>query len=215
MSVAADDDCHRCFTERTDALPSDAPWHERALQRMILCPTCGNKRCPKANDHRHTCTHSNEPGQPGSAYPALPLPSPDRDVYDIDLLPATSYLVMEVLGARWRCGEVAWTFPSRIRPALRHLEGEGLIAYKAGSHPKTCLAWLTDAGKDAMLTGNYTQPVAPLPVVPSGSEPTMWGICACPCPCRADGLAGAICQTCLAGTHLADDGLRTTYGTGS
>lgn len=37
--------------------------------RMILCPTCGNKRCPHANDHRNACTGSNEPGQPGSAYP--------------------------------------------------------------------------------------------------------------------------------------------------
>ena len=37
--------------------------------RMALCPTCGNKRCPKANDHRNACTNSNEPGQPGSAYP--------------------------------------------------------------------------------------------------------------------------------------------------
>lgn len=36
--------------------------------RMALCPTCGNKRCPKANDHRNECTGSNEPGQPGSAY---------------------------------------------------------------------------------------------------------------------------------------------------
>ncbi|MDR6768665.1 hypothetical protein J2W88_003969 [Acidovorax delafieldii] len=36
--------------------------------RMALCPTCGNKRCPKANDHRNECTGSNAPGQPGSAY---------------------------------------------------------------------------------------------------------------------------------------------------
>lgn len=36
--------------------------------RMALCPTCGNKRCPKANDHRNECSGSNEPGQPGSAY---------------------------------------------------------------------------------------------------------------------------------------------------
>jgi hypothetical protein len=35
---------------------------------MILCPDCGNKRCPKANDHRNACTGSNDPGQPGSAY---------------------------------------------------------------------------------------------------------------------------------------------------
>ena len=43
--------------------------------RMVLCPTCGNKRCPRANDHRHDCTGSNEAGQPGSAYPGeLNLP---------------------------------------------------------------------------------------------------------------------------------------------
>lgn len=38
--------------------------------RFVVCPDCGNKRCPRANDHRHACTNSNEPGQPGSAYPA-------------------------------------------------------------------------------------------------------------------------------------------------
>ena len=37
--------------------------------RMALCPDCGNKRCPKANDHRNACTGSNDVGQPGSAYP--------------------------------------------------------------------------------------------------------------------------------------------------
>lgn len=36
--------------------------------RMILCSICGNKRCPHAADHRHECTNSNEPGQPGSSY---------------------------------------------------------------------------------------------------------------------------------------------------
>lgn len=37
--------------------------------RFVVCAICGNKRCPHANDHRHACTGSNEPGQPGSAYP--------------------------------------------------------------------------------------------------------------------------------------------------
>ena len=36
--------------------------------RMALCPTCGNKRCPKANDYRNQCSNSNVPGQKGSAY---------------------------------------------------------------------------------------------------------------------------------------------------
>lgn len=40
--------------------------------RFVVCPHCGNKRCPQANDHRNACTGSNEPGQEGSAYPAGP-----------------------------------------------------------------------------------------------------------------------------------------------
>lgn len=36
--------------------------------RMILCPECGNKRCPHATDHNLPCTNSNEPGQEGSRY---------------------------------------------------------------------------------------------------------------------------------------------------
>lgn len=40
--------------------------------RFVVCPECGNKRCPRANDHRNACTGSNEPGQEGSAYPAAP-----------------------------------------------------------------------------------------------------------------------------------------------
>ncbi|QRU21656.1 DUF551 domain-containing protein [Klebsiella pneumoniae] len=37
--------------------------------RFVVCPDCGNKRCPRANDHRNACTGSNEPGQEGIAYP--------------------------------------------------------------------------------------------------------------------------------------------------
>ncbi|HIH9595241.1 TPA: hypothetical protein ACYVCF_003096 [Klebsiella pneumoniae] len=40
--------------------------------RFVVCPDCGNKRCPRANDHRNACTGSNETGQEGSAYPAAP-----------------------------------------------------------------------------------------------------------------------------------------------
>ncbi|MDS0977512.1 hypothetical protein OSC12_14725 [Citrobacter portucalensis] len=40
--------------------------------RFVVCPECGNKRCPHANDHNNACTGSNEPGQVGSAYPAAP-----------------------------------------------------------------------------------------------------------------------------------------------
>lgn len=49
--------CHKCFHT-----------HGGFLDRMLLCPTCGNKRCPKATDHELACTDSNEPDQPGSIY---------------------------------------------------------------------------------------------------------------------------------------------------
>lgn len=49
--------CWRCLGER-----------DEVRVYMILCPECGNKRCPKASDHRLECTASNEPGQHGSVY---------------------------------------------------------------------------------------------------------------------------------------------------
>lgn len=46
--------------------------------RFVVCPDCGNKRCPHANDHKNACTGSNEPGQVGSAYPAAPQQEVNR-----------------------------------------------------------------------------------------------------------------------------------------
>lgn len=60
--------CHRCINEkdlREGAFPLSST-------RMILCPECGNKRCPKASDHRLDCTGSNESGQEGSVYTTPP-----------------------------------------------------------------------------------------------------------------------------------------------
>lgn len=56
--------CHTCRPITTEDM------------RMVLCPACGNKRCPHANDHRNACTGSNDPGQPGSAYPVAAAPQP-------------------------------------------------------------------------------------------------------------------------------------------
>lgn len=55
--------CYNCNIGRLDE--SGFPY---VLTRMIVCPTCGNKRCPHATDHMLACTNSNEPGQPGSRY---------------------------------------------------------------------------------------------------------------------------------------------------
>lgn len=36
--------------------------------RFVVCPDCGNKRCPKANNHSLACTGSNDVGQVGSSW---------------------------------------------------------------------------------------------------------------------------------------------------
>lgn len=67
----------KIFAER-DALNAPDCWCRACRpitltdMRFVVCPDCGNKRCPHANDHRNGCTGSNEPGQEGSAYPAAP-----------------------------------------------------------------------------------------------------------------------------------------------
>lgn len=71
--------CNRCANEAV-AADGGGPFDPRLVQ-MFLCPTCGNKRCPHATDHRLACTGSNEPGQEGSSYGVplrAPSPSPDQ-----------------------------------------------------------------------------------------------------------------------------------------
>jgi hypothetical protein len=58
--------CRKCIKLR-DA-DKEYIFDKEEYQRMILCPTCGFKRCPKANHHDNKCTGSNESGQVGSAY---------------------------------------------------------------------------------------------------------------------------------------------------
>lgn len=62
--------CHKCNEGRAvNGIPF-------SLTRMILCPDCGNKRCPKASNHEFACTVSNQPGQIGTLaeQPAVPAP---------------------------------------------------------------------------------------------------------------------------------------------
>ena len=53
--------CNKGYTEPGQSLPY-------VYTRMIVCPQCGNKRCPHATDHNFECTNSNESGQTGSRY---------------------------------------------------------------------------------------------------------------------------------------------------
>jgi len=57
--------CNCCFSCLNDPTKG---FENPALQRMIVCPACGNKRCPKATLHTNACTQSNAPGQEGSRY---------------------------------------------------------------------------------------------------------------------------------------------------
>lgn len=67
MGVTAPCVCHRCI-EETPIMSTVFPEMKLNATVMILCPKCGNKRCPHASDHRNDCTGSNEPGQVGAVY---------------------------------------------------------------------------------------------------------------------------------------------------
>lgn len=59
--------CNHCWTcDASLASPWEVPGS--SFPFMPTCPTCSNKRCPRATDHRNGCSGSNEPGQEGSRY---------------------------------------------------------------------------------------------------------------------------------------------------
>lgn len=55
--------CYDCMHKKKDK----NGW-PLTMSTFIVCPKCGNKRCPRATDHNLKCTNSNEPGQKGSRY---------------------------------------------------------------------------------------------------------------------------------------------------
>lgn len=60
--------CYRCLKESGETVTMGRFTFPITATRMVVCGICGNKRCPHGTDHRHACTGSNEPGQPGSRY---------------------------------------------------------------------------------------------------------------------------------------------------
>ena len=73
------DGCGNCHTCLVGVMENNMPV---TSQRMIVCSDCGNKRCPKASNHRHKCTGSNEVGQYGSIYTA-PRELSDEEIENI------------------------------------------------------------------------------------------------------------------------------------
>ena len=59
--------CWTCTSERVSKLP----YPMNMSMPFIACPTCGNKRCPKATQHDQDCSGSNETGQTGSRFGGL------------------------------------------------------------------------------------------------------------------------------------------------
>lgn len=76
------DGCGNCHACLVGVMENNMPV---TSQRMIVCSDCGNKRCPKASNHRHKCTGSNEVGQYGSIYTA------PRELSDEELNKAFDY----------------------------------------------------------------------------------------------------------------------------
>ena len=67
--------CRKCLQARGEMLSYSVgttllnmPGPNKGFYGMVVCPKCGNKRCPHATDHNNACTNSNEPGQEGSIY---------------------------------------------------------------------------------------------------------------------------------------------------
>jgi hypothetical protein len=59
--------CIRCLRNRKVS-KEHAPHLPYESSRMIVCPNCGNKRCPHASDHTYNCTNSNSLNQEGSIF---------------------------------------------------------------------------------------------------------------------------------------------------
>lgn len=62
--------CWTCINKRAETI-TDSYRRLTFLSRFIVCPDCGNKRCPKGTNHELACTGSNDAEQPGSRYGGL------------------------------------------------------------------------------------------------------------------------------------------------
>jgi DNA-binding MarR family transcriptional regulator len=82
------------------------------------------------------------------------MTAPEAGV-DVDRLPLTQLLVLEVLAARARAGDDLWTLPARATAAVDMLASLGLVEPMHGAVEHTIRASLTDAGRRAMLMEGY------------------------------------------------------------
>ena len=81
-----------------------------------------------------------------------------EDVPEIELLTPSEDLVLEVLAARYRLGEVVWTFELRHRSAINRLINRSLVETHDSLIPKTIRVSLTATGKLGIFHKDYTAP---------------------------------------------------------
>jgi hypothetical protein len=114
-------------------------------------PRCGGRPpCGPCGQVRPGRDHRDEHAEGGGA------------MTDVDNLPPTQYLIMEVLAARLRTGEPYWTFPAKIRVQISALTKLGLAGWKWGTTRETVRAWLTDKGLSAAVDMTYQVPTLTL-----------------------------------------------------
>lgn len=74
----------------------------------------------------------------------------------------TQDLILELLAARYRLGEQAWTFDSRHSGVADQLGALGLVWWKRSVVEKTILIGLTEKGRAEALGDDYVSPVKKL-----------------------------------------------------
>lgn len=57
--------CRQCLRDRGEGMVVNGRWLPAELTELTLCQVCGDKRCPRAEDHRNECAGSNESGHSG------------------------------------------------------------------------------------------------------------------------------------------------------
>jgi hypothetical protein len=72
----------------------------------------------------------------------------------------TEDLMLEVLIARYRLGELLWTFDSRLAPTVERLAAGGWVVSMHGITENTVRASLTDKAVAQWISYEYVPPIA-------------------------------------------------------
>lgn len=77
----------------------------------------------------------------------------------LDALPPTQQLILEILAARLRLGEGLWPFPTKHIRAIKALEKAGLVRIIHGNVEKSVRVMLTPVGVKSMQQSDYRSPL--------------------------------------------------------